>query len=668
MSSPIWNRLFPTLLRILRLRDSSGMVSLILSAVVVGVLVGLAAVGFDLMVHSMGVFVHQARVSMGNVWGPLITVFIPALGGLLITPIVLRISPDVRGSGIPAVMLAVSNFGGRIAKRVALWRPIATTLSIGTGASLGTEGPVVQMGGSLASMLSDLLKLNDERRRSLVAVAAASGIAATFNAPIAGVLFALEVVLRQFNNRYFAAVVIGAVSASAVSGALLGSSPAFPVPADFQLGSPVELVYYFILGILAGLLSIAFIRIIILGENTFARLPVSPWLKPMLGGLMVGALALLLPVLGRGYSQTAGILNGEITGLGFLFGLMLLKMIATSISLGSFGAGGILAPALLIGAAFGGGFGQVLSDFGLPVNIGAFALVGMAAVFSGTTRAPMSSIIMIFEISGGYDMILPLLFAAVIATLIGDALHPESVYQVMLSRRGLSLLSARESDLLQSVRVQEVMDKAPLVYRDDSLEALSQTLLETHHHGFVVVSRDEPNQLYGVVTLGDLEEARRQALAPSTLVEAICSTEVHTCLPDEAVSEVLERMGELGIGRMPVVDPAKPKRLLGFVRQTDLARAYYQALQRQRQLGQKQDATRLRSLTGQDIIEIKLRSDSPLAYKTLREAALPKESIVVAIRRGNQTVFPHGDTRLEPGDTVVANVAPGFSKQFREFF
>lgn len=655
--------------RLLHYRESSRTISLVVSALAIGVLVGLAAVAFDTMVHIMGTFTHETKAALGGVWGVIVAVIIPALGGLLITPIVVKWSPDVRGSGIPLVMLAVSNFAGRIPKRIAFWRPIASTLSIGTGASLGTEGPVVQMGASIASIFSDIFRITDERRRNLAVVATASGYAAAFNAPIAGVMFSLEVILGNFGNRAFASVVIGAVAASAVSRSILGRDPAFAVPDIYTLGSPLELLFYALLGVLAAFVGILLIRFEVWGEQVAHALKLSPWLRPTLGGLLVGILGLGLPqILGRGYETTQSLLNNLMPGIGLTLLLIVGKMVATSISLASFGSGGTFAPLLFIGAAFGAGFAQVLQTTGVDVTPGAFALVGMSAVFSSATRAPISSIILMFELSDGYQLILPLLIASVLSSLIADIFHPESVYQIALSRKGLSLQRSREADLLQSVRVKEVMSKdVPTLFADDTLQTLSERLAISHYNGFVVVEKHSPDTYVGIVTLSDVERLREQNISPQTKLEHLCQTQVHTALPDETVSSALERMARLGIGRMPVVEQTNNK-LVGFVQQSDLAKAYFQAIEKTRGLEQNQEETRLRDLTGQEIIEVKVKRTSSLAGKTLREARLPKESIIVAIRRDGITIFPHGDTRLEPGDKVVANVAPGFAETFKILF
>jgi len=649
---------------------SSETASLVVSAVAIGVMAGFAAVAFFYLVDGTGEGVHWLRERVGWVPAAIVTLLTPALGGLLVAPIVARWSPDVRGSGVPHVVVAVTAFGGRVSRGLLLWRPIATALSVGTGASLGAEGPVVQMGAALAALWSRWFRLSDERRRNLVAVAAAGGIAATFNAPIAGVLFALEEILGKFEGRYFSLVVIGSVSATAVSRTFLGEEPAFPVPADYTLNSPFELPLYMLLGIMAAGLGVVIIRAMVGSDDLFNRLKVSPWLRPALGGLVVGAIALFLPeVLGRGYATTGAVLNEELHAPLLLAALTVGKIVATSASIGSWGSGGVLAPVLMIGATFGALFGEAmqLAVPQLSIQPGAYALVGMAALFAGVTRAAMSPIVMVFELSGSYEMILPLLLGAVIAILVADAIQPGSYYELMVARRGLSFVPMHEVDLMQSVSVQEVMDRdVPRVHAEETVQDLTDHVLTSHHHGFVVVPRSDPGRMVGIVTLTDLERARQASCPPTTTLLDICHRNVHCADPGEPASAALERMGRLRIERMPVVRSDAPDHPIGFVRQGDLARAYYMALNRERTQKQVHAKLRLRDLTGQEIVEVRMPKGSRLGGKTLREARLPQESIVVAIRRNGRTLFPHGDTTLEPGDTVVANVAPGFGSRFRE--
>jgi CIC family chloride channel protein len=632
------------LIRRFNVRESRETTSLIASAIVIGLLAGLAAVGFDLTVDFMEAWIRDFEAAGGTIMGRLSALVIPALGALLVTPILLYWSPDVRGSGIPHVMFAVSNLGGRLAKRIVLWRPIATAIAIGTGAPLGTEGPVVQLSAAIASLTGGLMRLGEERRRNLIAVAAAAGISATFNAPIAGMLFALEVILGQFGSRYVASVVIGSVTASVVSRRFLGPDPAFSVP-EYALNSPLELPFYLVLSILAGFVGVGVVRAVVTFDDMLNYLRVLPWLRPALGGLSIGAIGLLLPsVLGRGFDVTGDILQGETVALATL---------------------------LVIGAAVGGAFGQLAAGMfpGLALQPGAFALVAMAAVFSGAARAPMSTIIMAFELSGDYQLILPLLLATVVSVLVSEIMQPQSVYHVMLERRGLSLLRQRTADLLQTVRVGEVMDGQVATLRsDDVLRTAGEEMARGYHQAFVLVAPGESQRLAGIVTLGDIERARRAGLPDSTPLSEIGTRAVHVVVREDPISEALERMAEHGVGRLPVVDSRDRTRLLGIVKQGDVARAYYRAVQRERALEQAGEHRRLRDLTGQEIVELPVRRDSRLAGKTLREAALPHWCVVVAIRRRGRTIFPHGDSRLEPGDTVVANVAPGHAEEFRRRF
>lgn len=646
-------------------------VSVILTAGLVGAMAGLAAVAFDVSVRLAGQQLMQLPALLGPYLGALVIVLTPALGGLLVAPIVVRFSPESRGSGIPAVIYAVSNLGGRVPRRLAFWRPLASVISIGSGASLGTEGPAVQLSAAVSSIIATPLKLNDERRRTLVAVAAAGGIAATFNAPIAGVLFAVEVVLGEVQARFFSSIVIGAVTATAVSRAILGDAPAFPVP-EYGLSSALELPLYLVLGLFCAGAALLFTRSFVGSENLFNRFNLPPLLRPAFGGLLVGLLALLVPqVLGRGYGTIGAILHGNAAPTALLLIWVVAKLLASGASFGSWGSGGIFAPVLFIGAAVGGAFGQGAQALmpGLVSGSGPYALVGMAAVLSGVTHAPMSSIVMIFELSGGYSLILPLLLAAVISTLVSEVMRQESIYHVMLSRRGQTLHRLREIDLLQTVNVRELMEpEVPTMFSDQSLSDLLERTAYGRRVGYVVSPRGDPGEIIGIITISDVERARMADKPGTTPVLEIASRPVAVAYPDESAGAVLERMARRGVSRMPVVERDDDSFAIGMVTQSDLAGAYYRALERERVNEMASQELRLRDLTGQKIVEVRVHATSPLAGRALKEAHLPRECVVVAIRRHGRTVFPHGDTTMEPGDLVVASVAAVQAPAFRELF
>ncbi|HEX7002693.1 MAG TPA: chloride channel protein [Trueperaceae bacterium] len=659
------------LIRRFNIRESRETTSLIASAILIGLLAGLAAVGFDRVVHFSEVWIRNLVTAEGTVLGTVTALLIPAIGALLVTPIVLYWAPDVRGSGVPNVMFAVSNLGGRLAKRIVFWRPVASAIAIGTGAPLGTEGPVVQLTAAIASATGGFMRLNDSRRRNLLAVAAAGGISATFNAPIAGMLFALEVILGQFGSRYVASVVIGSVTASVVSRRFLGPDPAFSVR-NYTLGSPWELPLYLALSVLAGFVGVGLVKAMAASDDLFDRLRVRPWLRPLSGGLAVGLLGLLVPqILGRGYEVTGSILRGEATGIGLLLAIVIAKTLATSVALAAWLPGGVFAPLLMIGASFGGAFGTVAAGQfpGLELEPGAFALVGMSAVFSAAERAPMSTILLVFEMSGDYQLILPLLLATVVSMLVSELIQSESIYHVMLSRRGLSLQRHRAFDLLQTVQVREVMvDEAPAMPASASLAEAEELMATGGGEAFVLLEPGGGRKVMGVVSRGDLEKARQAGLEDTTPLVKIGTRAVQVAQADDPISEALERMAEHGHNRLPVVDSRDRMTLLGMVRQGDVARAYYRAVQRERSVEHAGERRRLRDLTGQEIVELRIPSDSPLAGKTLREAGLPPWCVIVAIRRRGSTHFPHGNTRLLSGDSVVANVAPGRAAEFRKRF
>lgn len=645
--------------------------SVIFTAALVGALSGLAAVAFDVSVRTAGERLAALPEMLGPFLGMAAIVLAPAIGGLLVGPIVTRFSPETRGSGIPAVMYAVSNLGGHVPRRLAFWRPLASLLTIGSGGSLGTEGPVVQLSAAVSSIIATPLKLNDERRRMLVAVAAAGGIAATFNTPIAGVLFSVEVILGEVRARYFSSIVIGAVTATAVSRAILGDAPAFAVP-DYGLSSPWELPLYVVLGLICAFAALLFTRVFVGSENLFGRFRIPPVLRPAVGGLMVGLIALAVPrVLGRGYETIGELLHGNAAPVLLILAWVLAKLLASGASFGSWGSGGIFAPVLFVGAGVGAAFGQLVAPLfpELSLSPGAYALVGMAAVMSGVTHAPMSSIVIVFELSGSYSLILPLLLAAVIATLVSDVMKQESIYNVMLSRTGRTLHRLREIDLMQTVSVRELMDRdVPTLAAEQTLgDALERTatLGET---AFVVSTREKPGEIAGVITLAELEQARRANLAATTPLMDLARKNPPAARPDESAGEALERMARLNLDTMPVVAPHAPTVAVGLVTQSNLLRGYYQALNRERQRERANEELRLRDLTGQEIVEVRVHPDSALARHTLMEARLPPNCVVVGIRRSGRTVFPKGDTTLEPGDVVVANVETHRASEFRALF
>ena len=345
-------------------------------------------------------------------------VLAPVVGGLIYGPLIQLFAPEARGHGVPEVMLAVADRGGRIRPQVAVVKSLASAICIGAGGSVGREGPIVQIGSALGSSIGQVLHVSENRLRLLVACGTAAGISATFNAPIAGVFFALELILQDFAVDSFGAVVLASVTADVIGRAAFGNQAFLMLPA-FHIVSTWEFGLYAILGVLGGLAGLAFIRILYGTEDLLDRMWHGPeWLRPVAGGVLLELLLLALPELyGVGYPVLQNAVAGQIV-LGLLLVLLVGKMLATSLTIGIGGSGGVFAPSLFMGAMLGTAFGLVANMLfhGSVAPAGAYELVGMGAVFAGAARAPITAVIIIFELTGDYTIILPLMVAIVAAT------------------------------------------------------------------------------------------------------------------------------------------------------------------------------------------------------------------------------------------------------------
>ncbi len=369
-------------------------------------------------------------------------VLAPILGGLVYGPLVSRFAPEARGHGVPEVMYAVDRLGGRMRAQVPIVKSLASAICIGSGGSVGREGPIVQIGSALGSLAGQALELSESQLRLLVACGAAGGISATFNAPIAGVFFALELILRDFQTRAFGLVVLSSVAADAVGRAVFGGHPFLSLP-SFHFGSPLELVLYAGLGALAGVVGLAFMRALYGGEDLADRLwrgRPEAW-RPAAGGVLLGLLLLAVPQMyGVGYPVLQDAIAGHYVILALL-ALMAAKILATSLTMSIGGSGGVFAPSLFIGATLGSAYGAVAHGLlpGLAVAAGAYGLVGMGAVFAAAARAPITAVLVIFELTGDYSVILPLMVAVVVATTLANAITHETIYSLKLRRRGVVL-------------------------------------------------------------------------------------------------------------------------------------------------------------------------------------------------------------------------------------
>jgi CIC family chloride channel protein len=570
-----------------RIRSNELVAGLTLS-VVVGAIAGLGAVAFRWLISTFQALFFSNGAEYLGFLGQYHVILIPAAGGLIVGLLVYFGAREAKGHGVPEVMEAVAVKGGRIRSRVAVVKALASSICIGSGGSVGREGPIVQIGSSFGSTVGQWLRLSDDWVRTLVACGAAGGISATFNTPIGGVFFAMEIILGRFLTPRFGFVVISSVVADFVAHIFLGSQPSFDI-IPYSMVSYWELLPYVLLGVLAALAATAFIRVLYKSEDLFDAWKFPEFLKPVIGGIGIGLIGLYsYDLFGVGYGDVFWVstmsvnqaLLGEIA-LQSLLILLLLKIVATSLTLGSGGSGGVFAPSLFIGAMLGGALGTVAHQFfpALTATSGAYALVGMAAVFAGATRAPITAIIMLFEMTRDYNIILPLMIAVVISTVISRSLNRETIYTLKLVRRGVDLHQLDQASPLREVTVGKAMTRGfPTVQPKMPVSELLTKLRDTGHHGFPVV--DKYDSLVGMVTMSDIEAVMAKGDVSDLTVGDIASKSMVVAYPDEYVHDVFVRLGTREVGRIPVVDRNKPERLLGVLQRQDVLIAYATAIRR----------------------------------------------------------------------------------------
>ncbi|MCA9780897.1 MAG: chloride channel protein, partial [Candidatus Eremiobacteraeota bacterium] len=468
--------------------------------------------------------------------------------------------------------------------------------------------------------------------------------------------------------RSFGAVVLASVTSSVVSEAVRESPALLAVPSH-GVESLVEFPWYLSLGLLAALVAVAYIKFMGWTEQFFDRLPVPQALKPALGGLGVGAIAIFVPrALGTGYIDIEKALNGNITGA--LFVLALAKLIATCLTIGSGGAGGVFAPSLFIGAMLGASFGRLAQTW-TTVQIaseGAYAMVGMAAVFAATTHAPITALMMVFELTHDYRLILPLMAGTVVSTLVSSHLNPDSIYSARLRRMGLSVSEINRLDYpspMKQVLVGEVMTvDFGAVSMDTTLPELAEKFNSTGHHGYPVI--DAKGRVHGMVTLKDLEYAKIKgsAFQEDARVADICTRDIRIVYREDTVHHGVMIMGQLGVGRLPVVESPQNPKFCGVLRRSDVVRAYNEI---QKLEPKFRSNLKVGTLSGASFLEIVLPEDSPLVGSKVCDLDLPEGSVFVSVRRGEDVCIPRGGFELYSGDVILAYTLNRNRSALREY-
>ncbi len=642
-------------------------------ALAVGAGAGLGAIVFRaLITWFMQLFTGHADYSAaGHAANPFVpflgiwfVVLAPVVGGLIYGPVIQRFAREARGHGVPEVMLAVAERGGRIRPQAAVVKALASALCIGSGGSVGREGPIVQIGSALGSSLGQALRVPESRLRLLVACGAAGGIAATFNAPIAGVFFALELILQDFAVESFGAVVLASVTADIIGRAAFGSQAFLTLPA-FHIASSWEYGLYAVLGVFGGLVGIAFIRVLYGTEDLADRLWHGPeWLRPAVGGVFLGLLLLALPQLyGVGYPVIENAVKGNVV-LWLLAALLAGKMIATSLTIGIGGSGGVFAPSLFIGAMLGTGFGQVAGALfhGAVAPAGAYGLVGMGAVFAGAARAPITAVIIMFELTGDYTIILPLMIAIVISAALSNLLSRDTIYTLKLRRRGIELFRGRAANLMQVLRVRDAMQPMPEpVAASSLLNEIVSRFARREVDALPVIAEDETYR--GIVTARQVEAAMRDNALDVTAAD-LAETPA-SIRPDADLEHALQQLIQQGRSALPVVDAAT-KETVGWLTHRDLLVAYNVRLEQSvaRAATVQKAATpvasvmqpALSNLKDFRIVDVELSGEGRPVGQRVADVPWPPRTLVVAIRHDGSVDVPTGDTTLRRGDRLTVLV------------
>jgi H+/Cl- antiporter ClcA/CBS domain-containing protein len=579
-------------------------------AVLIGGGAGLGVVTFRYLIE----VIHRVMLEdlMGKIgpFGAWTLACVPTLGGVIVGLMRWRIRDF--GTGISGLIAAVQS-GKEVSPIRPVAKAIAASVSLGSGASLGPEGPSVEIGANFGIVLGQLLKVSQERQRLLLGAGAAAGLAAGFNAPIAGVFFALEVVLgTTFETSAASVVVLAAVVSALITQIGLGGQPAFDLPA-YEVRSPLELPLYLGLGLFACVVSISYTKLLKWTQTVFqGQVPGFVWLAkipreihPVMGGLCVGLVALQLPqILGVGYDTVEAILRDAEFSLGLLVTLLIVKLFVTSISLGSGLVGGVFAPAMFLGASLGAAYGKIL-PFVLPMfasNIAAspaYAMVGMAAVLAASVNAPLTAVLLLFEMTRDYRIVLPLMAAVGLSVWLAERLNQKPASQLSLKQieavpesNSLDLRFAnRDQEILKQVLVAEAM-QPNFLRLSSSLSLLDAglTLIQHQRHSALVVNRED--QLIGIITLQDVNRAIARwekhhptnGISHSPMTQKIgdvCTTEILYAYKDEPLTEALDRMTTRGLHQLPVIDPEDTHQIIGLLEQEGITLACNLALTRE---------------------------------------------------------------------------------------
>ena len=644
---------------------------MIVVAIIIGVLAGFSAIGIREMIKF---FSEISFPGPGNVLQNIIAtpwyliIIIPVVGGLIVGPIIYYLAPEAKGHGVPEVMQAILLKGGQIRGRVAFVKAVASAISIGTGGSVGREGPIIQIGSSLGSFVGQFLRVSPKRLKTLVGCGAAAGIAAAFNAPIAGALFAVEIVLMDFAVAQFSPIVISSVMATLISHTFQGNFAAFIVP-KYQLASPVELGFYFILGAASGLIAFFFIKTLYYFEELFDnKIKIPEYFKPALGGIGIGIIALVFPqIMGVGYDSINIALTGKMIWY-FAIALIFMKILATSLTLGSGGSGGIFAPSLFMGAMLGYFFGTFVHSYfpTITASPGAYALVAMGGLVAGTTRAPITAIIIVFELTNDYRIILPLMITCIISMIISSKLSRESIYTLKLVLRNIGLKEGIETNVMESIYVKDVYRKEfETINVNDNFSQIVNRVIRGKEADFPVINSE--GQVIGMISIHDIKDYlyEKESLQNLLIAGDISNPNFETLLLEDHCQIALDKLRKSSFGGLPVIDNVNSKKLIGIIWRKDIQDAYDREIEKRELtsnlaslITMKEDEPMVHFMEGYSIIEI--ASPKIFVGKSIRELNIRSEYgvDVLSIKindKGKEKInaIPSPDYVIKKEDTLI---------------
>ena len=548
----------------------------------IGVMTGLAIIVFRESVALVErLILHQGAALLSITeggWRRALLPLLPMVGVALLIPLSLAFPGEVNGYGFPKFLRRVNLENGVLRARTIVIKIISSALTIGSGNSAGTEGPIAQIGGAIGSQVGQGFRVSGNRMKVYIAAGCAGGIAGIFNAPLAGMFFAAEIVLLgTYEISSFSALVISSAMSTVVSRAYYGAIPAFPIPPYTIVNYFVELPLYTLMAILVGIAAVLHIRFFYLVRDRFHSLRLHTQLKPILGAFIVGSFAIFFPqIMGDGYSYIAKALAGD-TLLWRMALLVVLKSVATAITLGSGGAGGVFAPSLFIGAVLGGSYGIVVHHLfpSYTATPGAYATVGIGAFLAASTHAPLTAIFLLFEMTGNYMIIIPVMITAVLGTITAKWLYDDSIDTVDFSRDGIDIHEGRELAIMRSVKVgKAISEDVSFISETANVNQLLELFRDTSNHFYFPVI-DHKGLMVGVVSLQDVKTVLLHEEERSChLVGAICSRNVIMLTPDDSLYEAIRLFDVKGIDEIPVVESQEEPWVLGMLKRQDVINTY----------------------------------------------------------------------------------------------